>query len=124
MSTSSVVIPINLHRADEDLVVNDDPLHPEEGNVVRSLRALAPMMKASLREDNVGTAPVEGDMEDLPPKEQPMSSAYDGNVRRCLTQDFEDVEVNVDLNNDITKFVTKGSCSCTFFKFKLMTHCS
>jgi len=43
-----------------------------------------------------------------------MSSAYDGNVRRCLTQDFEDVEVNVDLNNDITKFVTKGSCSCIF----------
>ena len=51
-----------------------------------------------------------------------MSSAYDGNVRRCLTQDFEDVEV--DLNNDITKFVTKGSCSCTLLKFNLMTHCS
>ena len=112
VSTSSLAIPINVHRADEDLTVNDDdPVPSEEDDVVRSLRDLAPLMKASLREDKVGSAPVEGDMEDLPPKEQSTPSAYDGKLRRRLLEDFEDVEVNVDLNNDIAELVTKGLCS-------------
>ena len=108
VSTSSLAIPIILDGVDDDTVNDDEPAQTEEDDVVKSLRELAPLMKASLREDNVAKAPAEGDMEDAAPQQQPTSSAYDGNVRRCLLQDFEDVEVNIDLNNDIAELVTKG----------------
>ena len=110
VSTSSVTIPLNMHPDDED-PLNDVDAHTsgdqyQHDDIVKSLRDLAPLMEASLREDKVGAA-VEGDVEIAPLDTEP--SAYDGNVRRCLLEDFENVDVNVDLSNDIAELVTKGT---------------
>jgi len=112
VSTSSVTIPLNQYQTDDNSPVDDVSNHINgksfEDDLVKSLRDLTPMMSASLREDKVGGALKEGDLEEAPQCTKPLPSAYDGNLRRSLLDDFEDVDVIVDLDNDIAALVSKG----------------
>ena len=115
VEASSLTIPLDLQQTGADNSIDDDD-DPDndlniDGNddVINSLRELTPLMKASLREDKVCHAPVmEGDVEEVRQHNNPPSDMYEGNARRNLLEEFEEVDVVVDLSSDIAMLVTQG----------------
>ena len=126
VDASSLTIPLDLHLTDDSSIDDDDDPHNAididgHDDVVNSLHDLAPLMKATLLEDKVRHAPVvEGTIEEVGQLDQPESDMYEGIAKRSLLEDFEEVDVLVDLSNDIAMLVTQG---CFILSLCIM-HCT